>query len=434
MKKLSLLALTGLLLATLLPLSALAGASISPSGNGSVTAGSSLSVKIVASGATFNAFSGTIGVSGNLSVTGASYDTSLIWIGTPGANKTFNGALAGNKTVSSLTIATLTVKGTAQGSGKITVSNALLSNESSIAASGGTLNVTVNRAPTVPGAVAVTSSTNPDPNQAYGVTTAAFSWTAPTNGATGYSAAFDQVADTNPPEVVSTTALVASYDNLNLGVYYFHIKAHNNDGWGPVTHFKITTIAAIDAGLKAPTITSVKKLATFKTNLTAGTLTGFSIGGGSSALTGFSVALTITPAAAIPPEQKLIAPINADGGWSVTFDQPIPSGFYKVTALATKDKTATAPSAVANIELSVASGGTAKIITIDDAPKPDVSVRVAGATFKDAAAFYKALGLVAALMLVFAGLVTAAAYYGRQWYKRLRAKNIAGKKPVANRL
>ncbi|HSX41757.1 MAG TPA: fibronectin type III domain-containing protein [Candidatus Saccharimonadales bacterium] len=423
MKKLKFLAVIGLVLASLLPVAALAGASIAPSGGGSVTAGSTISVKIVAAGATFNAFSGTIGVSGNLSVTGVSYDTSLIWIGTPGANKTFNGALAGNKTVLSLTIATLTVKGTAQGSGKITVSNALLSNESSIPASGGTLNVTVNRAPTVPGAVTVTSSTNPDQNQAYGVTTATFSWTAPTNGATGYAVAFDQVADTNPAETVTTTALTASYPNLNLGVYYFHIKGHNNDGWGPVTHFKITTTAAVDAGLKAPKITTVKKLASFKTNLTAGTLGGFSIGGSSTGLTDFTVILTLTPAAAIPAEQKLTSPIAADGSWSVIFDQPIPTGFYKVTALATKDKTATAPSTVANVELSVASGGTAKIITAADAPKPDVSVKVAGATFKNPAAYHKFIGFLTLVILAFAALVTFAAYFGRQWYKRWRARS-----------
>jgi len=421
-----------LVLVSFWPQLSLAGASIVPSGPSSVTAGSTIAVKVVASGATFNAFSGTISVSGSVSVTGVSYDTSLIWIGTPGANKTFNGALAGNKTVTSLTIATLTVKGTAQGTGKITVSNAMLSNENSITAGGGTLNITVNRAPTVPGAVAVTSPTNPDQNQAYGVTTVEIDWSAPANGATGYSVLFDSVADSVPPSTVTTTALTASYNNLNLGTYYFHIKAVNADGWGGVTHFKVTINRAVDNGLGAPSVVSVNKLPTFKNDVTTGTVSGFQVSGTSSALTGFTATLALTPPAGIPPEQKLDSPIGVDGSWSVTFDQPIPSGFYKLTVNAYKDQTTTPSSTPVNLELSVANGGTAKLITNADLPQPDLTVKVAGVTF----ATHRQLYLALAAVLLF-GLLLIALAYGGQWlYRRYWVKRhaTAGLKDSSKRL
>ncbi len=410
-----LLALSGLFVFT--PTALAAG--IGPSSAGSHIVGTSFNVTIVASGTTFNAFQGTIKVTGpvtsSISPGGASWAPG----GTPKIGGTFEGGIT--SPASSFTIATLSLKGTAVGSGTVTVSGVqLVNNGSVVATGGGSTTFTITRAPTAPGAVAVSSPTNPDQSQAYGVTTAVFNWTAPTNGATGYAVAFDQTADTNPPEAVTTTALTATYDNLNLGVYYFHIKAHNGDGWGPVTHYKITTTQAVDAALKAPSITGLKKLVSFKTDLVAGTLSGFDVHGSSTGLAGFTVTLTITPATAIPAEQKLSAEVTADGSWGVNFDQPIPSGFYKVTAIATKDKTATAASPAANLELSVANGGTAKIITAADAPKPDTSVTVAGATFKSPAAYHKFLLVLVIILLAFAALTTTLAYFGRQWYKRYR--------------
>lgn len=396
-------------------------AGIGPSGGGSHTVGSSFSVSIVASGTTFNAFRGTISVSGPVSSSISPGGASWAPGGTPKIGGTFEGGIT--SPASSFTIATLTLKGTSVGSGSVSVGGVELVNNGVIVASGGgSTSFTITRAPTPPGAVTVTSPSNPDQTQAYGVTTAVFNWTAPANGANGYSVVFDQAADTTPPSTVSTTALTASYDNLNLGVYYFHIKAQNGDGWGPVTHYKISTTQAVDNGLKAPTIVKVMELPTFKNDVTAGTVTGFALVGSSTGLTGFTVTVTITPAAGLPAAQLLTAPIQPDGGWQLTFDQAIPTGFYKVTALATKDKTATAASSPVNLELSVANGGTAKLITTADLPQPDLTVTVDGIKFKNAAAFHRARLILIGLMLGFAALVTGLAFLAQWLIRRFRAK------------
>ncbi len=398
----------------LVPSSALA-AGASPSGGGSYTVGTTFTVNIVASGATFNTFLGDITISGPVTATITKGNYSSDPSDTLGSGgKHFDGGITSATT--SFTIAKISLKGTAVGSGTVTVKNVNLINNVVVATGGGSTNFTITRAPTVPGTVAVSSSTNPDQTQAYGVTTAQFAWTAPTNGATGYSTVFDQAADTTPPSTANTTALTASYDNINLGTYYFHIKAQNGDGWGPVTHYKININRSTDSTLAAPKITAVTKGSDFVNDVVAGTVKGFAISGTSVNLTGYTVALSITPAAGIPTEQALTTPINADGTWSVVFDQPIPVGFYKVTAAATLDKVTTPSSDSISFELSVANGGNAKIISNDDLPKPNLTVTVAGITFSNKNHVYWAIGAVVG----FAILVTLLAYLSRQLYKRWR--------------
>lgn len=400
----------------LLPATSLA-AGISPSSGGSHAVGQSFTVNIVASGATFNAFQGLIKVTGPASASVSPGSASWAPGGTPSANGSFAGGIT--SPASSFTIAKLTLKGTSVGSGSVTVSGVELVNNGSVVGSGGgSVSFTITRAPTPPGSVTVTSSTNPDPTQSYGVSTVELAWTAPANGATGYSVVFDQVATTTPPQTVTTTALAGSYPITTLGTYYFHILANNADGWGPVTHFQLNVSHSVDTGLKAPKITGVSKLPAFKNNITLGTVSGFKIFGSSSGLTGYIITLVLTPAAGIPAAQLLTSPIAADGSWMVTFDQQIPSGFYKVVATATKDKVATAASPAVNIELSVANGGTVKIITNGDLPQPNLTVRVLGIIFSDKSH----LGWAIAAVIIFAGLVTGLAYGARQLYKYQKNK------------
>ena len=66
-------------------------------------------------------------------------------------------------------------------------------------------------------------------------------WRMPTESlpATGYSFVLDQKADTMPPETNMTSETCKSFENLEPGVWYFHIRALGGDGkWSPATHKK----------------------------------------------------------------------------------------------------------------------------------------------------------------------------------------------------
>ena len=206
-------------------------AGTSVSGGGTFTAGQSFSVRVTASGATFNAFQGTITVSGPVSVTSVSYDTSALWIAPPSIGKSFYGALQG-KTATSFTLATIGLKGTSAGSGSVSVSGVNLANAgSSVGTSGGSSSFTIKKAPVVPGAVTVTSTTHPDQNTAYEATSVALAWEK-ASGVTSFAYTFDEVADTNPSQ--ESQDVSKTYDNVAVGVHYFHIKAKNGGhAWFP---------------------------------------------------------------------------------------------------------------------------------------------------------------------------------------------------------
>jgi len=423
------LAVTFLFLATFSsPLLAQAsGGYMSPSGGGKFVTGQTFTIKVTAAGASFNAFQGQISVSGPVSIVSFSQGSYSLINGKVGNGSSF--AAYVTSSVSSLTVATIQLKGTKEGTGSVSVSGVRLANSGTeVGTTGGSTSFTIGRAPTVPGEVTVTSATNPDQNQTYGVTAVDLSWTAPNNGATGYSTVFDATADTVPPTTVTTTDLKAHYDNPDLGTHYFHIRAVNGDGWGPTTHYKIMVGPAVDGGLGIPVINGLTKLDSFTNDVTAGTLTNFAINGTAPGLAGYTVTLAFVPAN-LPAEQKLDSTVADDGSWQVVFDHPIASGFYKVTAQVTKEKTTTATSAPVNIELSVANGGTVKIITSDDLPKPDLTVKVAGVTFKDKSHLHWAEGWIAGLLLLFA-LLGIGGVFGYQFFRARLKRTVSTDRPV----
>ncbi|MBQ7650151.1 MAG: hypothetical protein IJS15_04285, partial [Victivallales bacterium] len=68
-----------------------------------------------------------------------------------------------------------------------------------------------------------------------------FEWRMPTESlpANGYSFALDQKSDTMPPETNMTSETSKRFDNLEPGVWYFHVRAVGADGkWGPATQKK----------------------------------------------------------------------------------------------------------------------------------------------------------------------------------------------------
>jgi len=89
----------------------------------------------------------------------------------------------------------------------------------------------------VPGAVAISSSTHPDSTKWYQSKNISFGWTNP-SGVTGVNILGDRVPDTDPGTVSDGNFSTYSYQDVEDGVWYFHLKLRNNRGWGPTSHFK----------------------------------------------------------------------------------------------------------------------------------------------------------------------------------------------------
>lgn len=89
-----------------------------------------------------------------------------------------------------------------------------------------------------PEAVSITSASHPDQSVWYSKAEGQFSWNRQ-NGVTDFSYAFDQTPETDPGDESKGEGTSASFPNLKDGVYYFHIKARNNVGWGPISHFTV---------------------------------------------------------------------------------------------------------------------------------------------------------------------------------------------------
>lgn len=431
--------LLGLLVLLLYPVSVQA-AGMSVSGGGAKVVGQNFTVTVTASGAEFDALQGTINVSGPVSVVSFS-SGGATWL--PGKSPSNGNAFVGivNPTTK-VTVTTITLKGTKEGKGSVSVGGVKLArNGAYVGSDGGSASFTISRAPTPPGGITISSSTHPDPAQAYIATTANFEWTTPSNGATGYAYVFNETADTTPDQKVNTSDNKATIENITVGEHYFHVRAQNKDGWGTAAHFKIVVKepdAAIDASLIKPKITEITKTSDFVIDTILGTVSGISIRG-EQLLAGYTLQAYLEPKSLLPAEffkpiredsplTPLMAIPDAEGHWQLVLTQPIPAGFYSLTVQGTKDKILSPLSDPVRFELSVARGGSLSIITAADkippiAPK-DNTVRVLGMSFRDGRWFQ---GMIVGL-LVLLGLVI-----GSQWLinrylgKRQRASKEDGR-------
>lgn len=381
-------------------------AGISASGGGKFNVGATFTVSVKASGATFDSLQGTISVSGPVQVVSFA-SGSATWL--PGKSPANGNQFVGIvSATSSLTVATIKLKGTKEGSGSVSVSGVRLARSGAQVGdeSGGT-SFTIVRAPTPPGSVKLNSATHPDQNQAYETTVAEFTWERP-SGVTGFSFLIDQAAETTPPAKVTGDYLNAKYDNLAIGTHYFHLRAINADGWGPASHYKLTIKEPdpkITEGLVAPTITSIGKTEGFVSDVVGGTLTGIVITG--AVPIEYQARLIFDPNR-LPEGVNLLAPVSTDGLWQIVIDKPVPAGFYKLTVQGQKDKSLTPVSQPVTVELSVANGATVKIITTEDLPKPptlviDRSVKVLGVKFKDQSQLWLIVGLLIFFVVCLSG-------------------------------
>ena len=344
-----------------------AGISVS-GGGGTKYVGDDVSLSITASGSTFNAFSGTISVSGPMKIISCSPSKAL-WVKEPSSTGDFAGALTDS--TSSFKISTCKVRGTGVGTGRLSISSVKLANKGEIVGSNGSsASITFERRPTPPGTITVTSQSHPDPNSAYETTTIMLNWDRPAN-VTGFSYLLDQKADTTPPEKVTNNEAAATYENQAVGVYYFHIRAINGDGWGPTTHFAIN-IKEPDPKVKdilnKPKDISVKKAKEFIDDPIEGTFAGILISGQTEP--GYTANIKLDPMPTLPENKLLSTLADSSGHFELLIDFPIKGGFYKLTVQGQSDKILTPLSDPINFEINLAKGGSVITLTADDANEP----------------------------------------------------------------
>lgn len=372
MKKLIIGSLIGLLILMFLPISATAAGGIYASGGGTKTVGQTFTVSVVASGATFNALEGTISVSGPVSISSFS-PGGATWTSTPANGVHFVGMVAGG--TDSLTVATIKLRATSTGSGAVSVSSVRLANAGSEVGSGaGSVSFTIQEAPDLPSSVKVSSSTHPDPNQAYDATTIELSWSKEA-GVDYFSYLLDQAENTTPPAKKTDANTSVTYTDKAIGTYYFHIRAHKSDGWGATTTFKINIKepdAKIDESLSKPSDIKIERDASAVNNIEDGTLTGIVVTGKTEP--GYTANLSLVPEPTLPEGKKLAALADSDGNFKILIDVPLKAGLYTLAVIGQKDKVLTPYSDLIKMEVSLKEGGTINIITNDDINPPAKTV------------------------------------------------------------
>lgn len=356
------------------PQKSLAAGGIFASGGGTKTVGQSFTVTVTASGATFDTIHGAISVSGPVTVTSFSYGDAT-WMSKPSNGGTFDGAFLGQKQTS-FTVATIKLRGDSPGTGAVTVSGASLKNAGSVVGTGSSnASFTIEKAPDLPGAVKVSSSSHSDQNASYEATAIVLSWVKD-SGVDGFSYLLDQVAATTPAAKTTDANTSVTYSDKAVGTYYFHIRAHKPDGWGAATHFKINIKepdAKINETLSKPNNIIISKNSDFENNIENGTITGITISGISES--GFTAVVTLTPKPTIPDGKLLSAIADAAGKFNIVIDYPIAAGFHTMTIQGQKDKVLTPISDLITFEISQAKGGTINILTSADEIAPVVTTQ-----------------------------------------------------------
>ena len=391
------------------PSKSLAAGGIYASGGGKVTVGQTFTVNVTASGATFDTVSGSISVSGPVSVVSFSAGDAT-WLNKPSNGGSFNGAFLGDKKTS-FTVATIKLKGTGVGSGAVSVSGASLKNAGGVVGSGsGSASYSIEKAPDLPGAVKVSSPSHPDQATAYEATTISLAW-AKDSGVDGFSYILDQAEKTTPSTKADSADTSITYPDKAVGTYFFHIRAHKPDGWGGTTHFKINIKepdAKIDATLSKPSGIKIEKDATFVNNITDGTVSGVVISGKTEA--GFTANITLTPAPTLPEGKTLTAVADESGNWRILIDYPMIAGFHKISVQGQLLKVLTPISDEVTFEIIQAKGGSINILTDEDINPPVVKAETTKESFK----IDKTLMLYGGLILLVLVLVLVIFIYSKR--------------------
>ncbi len=234
--------------------------------SGQVTVGKTLSVSVNVSSPdqAVNAMSGRVAFPRDLlSFTGSSKSGSIIslWVQEPAEQSDgtlrFEGIILNpGFTGSAGKVITLTFKAKAGGSASLTfASGSVLANDgkgTNVLAGLGSATFAV--APQavgpqpgeatspvesagVPLAPGVSSPTHPDPNKWYANSNPTFTWVNP-RGTNGVNVLADHNPATDPGTRSDGLRTSYTYQNVDDGVWYFHLRLHNALGWGAVTHWR----------------------------------------------------------------------------------------------------------------------------------------------------------------------------------------------------
>lgn len=358
-----------------LPNQTSAAGGIYPSGGGTKTVGQNFTVSVVASGATFDSLQGVISVTGPVSILSFSAGSATWLPGKTPANGTqFVGIVS---ETNSLTVASISLKATAVGSGTVTVSGVRLAHAGNeVGTSGGSAGYTIIKAPNLPGAIKVSSSTHPNPDESYEATTVELSWEK-ASGVKSFSYLIDQASDTIPASKATSSETSATYSDLAVGAHCFHIKALNAEGWGSTTHFQINIKEPepkISEELSKPSNIRIEKGDNFINDLDNGTLSGIVISGKTES--GFTANIYLSPEPTVPEDRKLSVEADDSGNFRLELDYPIKTGFYKLTVQGQKDKVLTPISDEIKFELTQAKGGNITLLTEKDVSAIGVFDRV----------------------------------------------------------
>jgi len=354
-----------------LPHSTRAAGGIYASGGGTKTVGQTFTVTVVASGADFDSLQGTVSVSGPVDIVSFS-SSGATWLPgkSPANGKEFVGICS---PTSSLTIITIKLRGNAVGSGNVSVSGVKIARNGTVTGTGaGGTSFTFQRALTPPGVVKVSSPTHPDPNTAYEATKVDLSWERD-KGVDGFSYVFDTADGTVPPAKTTSNDTSISYADQAVGVYYFHIRSHNGDGWGSTTQFKVTIKepdAKINDQLSKPHDIEIKKTTDFINNVNDGIVSGIIISGTTEP--NYIANIKLTPTPTLPEGKTFSVQADAAGKFEYIIDFSIPTGFYKLTVQGQNNKILTPVSDEIKFEISQAKGGSINILTDTDRLAPIV--------------------------------------------------------------
>ena len=91
---------------------------------------------------------------------------------------------------------------------------------------------------TLPIKPVIISTTHPDQNTWYSSDTASFNWKVP-SGVNQVQAILNKTANATPSISYDNSVTQKTLSDLEDGVYYFHLRYRNTNGWGPTAHYPI---------------------------------------------------------------------------------------------------------------------------------------------------------------------------------------------------
>ncbi|MBY0110560.1 cohesin domain-containing protein [Patescibacteria group bacterium] len=186
--------------------------------------------------------------SSKLSIVQPSSDRSIIglWLEPPSYDNTngtarYVGSIPNGIVTSSGVIGTITFKAKATGSAVVSLrsdSEALLNDglgsPARIDAGRGVYSIV----PKPPEGLSIFSETHPSQATWYNNPNPVFTWEKAPD-VTAFSYVLDSMPNTIPPSIEQTGETVKSYQDLEDGLWYFHVKAYRNGVWGATGHYLV---------------------------------------------------------------------------------------------------------------------------------------------------------------------------------------------------